>query len=112
MREGRDIETRYVVYFAVFLMIGAVVAHLGVWWLFDFFVGREEELDRPAALVEPEHVIPPQPQLQVSSQRDNRRMLLEEAEVLNEYGWVDRDAGIARIPIERAMEIIARRNEQ
>jgi hypothetical protein len=28
---------------------------------------------------------------------------------LSEYAWVDRDRGIVRIPIERAMEILARR---
>ena len=26
---------------------------------------------------------------------------------LDAYGWVDRDAGIARIPIERAMDLVA-----
>jgi hypothetical protein len=28
-------------------------------------------------------------------------------ESLDAYGWVDRDAGIAKIPIERAMDIVA-----
>lgn len=28
---------------------------------------------------------------------------------LESYGWVDRDAGIARIPIERAIDLVARR---
>ncbi len=28
---------------------------------------------------------------------------------LEGYGWVDRDAGIARIPIERAMDVVAGR---
>jgi hypothetical protein len=27
---------------------------------------------------------------------------------LESWGWVDRDAGIARIPIERAMDVVAR----
>lgn len=27
---------------------------------------------------------------------------------LDSYGWVDRDAGIARIPIERAMDLVAK----
>ena len=26
--------------------------------------------------------------------------------LLDEYGWVDRDAGIARIPIDRAMDLV------
>ncbi|MDB4935542.1 MAG: hypothetical protein JWP87_2514 [Labilithrix sp.] len=28
-------------------------------------------------------------------------------EALEHYGWVDRDAGIARIPVERAMDMVA-----
>jgi len=31
--------------------------------------------------------------------------------VLSAYGWVDREAGRARIPIERAMELLARDGE-
>jgi hypothetical protein len=33
----------------------------------------------------------------------------EQREALEHYGWVDRDAGMARIPVERAMDIVAGR---
>ena len=36
-----------------------------------------------------------------------QRLRRREAQLLNEYQWVDQPAGIARIPIERAMEIVA-----
>jgi DNA-binding GntR family transcriptional regulator len=36
-------------------------------------------------------------------------MLAAETAILHSYGWVDRDAGIVRIPIERAIEILAER---
>ena len=32
-----------------------------------------------------------------------------EEKVLTSYGWIDKDKGIVRIPIERAMEIFAQR---
>jgi hypothetical protein len=32
---------------------------------------------------------------------------LEQQKQLAHYGWVDRDAGVARIPIERAMDLRA-----
>jgi hypothetical protein len=45
-----------------------------------------------------------------SNQRGNLRLLRErEREVLAEYAWVDPNAGIARIPIKRAIEILAER---
>jgi hypothetical protein len=33
----------------------------------------------------------------------------EEDEVLNHYGWVDPDRGVVRIPVERALDIVAQR---
>jgi hypothetical protein len=34
---------------------------------------------------------------------------LQEEKTLNSYGWVDKQAGVARIPIDRAMELLAQR---
>ena len=33
----------------------------------------------------------------------------EEDAVLNSYGWVDRKAGVVRIPVQRAIELLAQR---
>jgi hypothetical protein len=33
----------------------------------------------------------------------------QEEEILNSYGWVDQQAGVAHIPIEQAIEILAAR---
>jgi hypothetical protein len=38
------------------------------------------------------------------------KLRVREAALLNEYAWVDRDEGVARIPVGRAMEILARRS--
>jgi hypothetical protein len=51
----------------------------------------------------------PAPDLQVASTRDYQEMRAAEETQLHSYGWVDREAGIAAIPIERAMEILASR---
>jgi hypothetical protein len=40
---------------------------------------------------------------------DYRRIREEEAKILREYQWIDRDTGTARIPIERAMKLIIER---
>lgn len=40
------------------------------------------------------------------TQRARQRQLLES------YGWVDRDAGLVRIPIERAMELYLQQREE
>ncbi len=49
------------------------------------------------------------PMLEVIEGVDFRRDLLKQEERLNSYGWVDKEAGVARIPIERAMDLIVQR---
>lgn len=50
---------------------------------------------------------PPAPRLQADPRADLETLRARDARLLGTYGWVDREAGIARIPIERAMEILA-----
>ena len=53
----------------------------------------------------------PEPTLQKKPQDDLKRFELEQRMALSGYGWVDRSKGIARIPIEEAMRIIAARGD-
>jgi hypothetical protein len=51
----------------------------------------------------------PAPDLQVASSRDYQNIRAAEEAQLHSYRWVDHEAGIAAIPIERAMEILVQR---
>jgi len=53
----------------------------------------------------------PEPTLQKHPQEDLKRYEREQRTVLSTYGWVDRPKGLARIPIEDAMRIIAAKGE-
>ena len=52
---------------------------------------------------------PPPPNLQAQPQLDLAEFRARQAEILSSYGWVDRQAGIVRIPIERALDLVAER---
>jgi hypothetical protein len=55
--------------------------------------------------------IPPafaSPQLQVDPAGELAGLREEERKRMNSYDWVDRKADIARIPIDRAMDLVAR----
>jgi hypothetical protein len=52
---------------------------------------------------------PPEPRLQIAPRDDLRRLHAREDAMLRGYGWVNRDAGVARIPIDRAMDLLAER---
>jgi hypothetical protein len=49
------------------------------------------------------------PMLEVIEGVDLHKDLIKQEEQLNSYGWVDKDAGVAHIPIERAMDLIVER---
>ena len=53
----------------------------------------------------------PTPQLQTAPQRELRALRDEKRAMLASYRWLDRSAGVVQIPIERAMEIMAGREE-
>lgn len=49
------------------------------------------------------------PLLEYDEKGQFRNYLLNQEKQLNSYGWVDEKAGVAHIPIERAMELVAQR---
>jgi hypothetical protein len=48
---------------------------------------------------------PPGPQLQVSPPADWQTFFARQETEANTYGWVNRTAGVVRVPIERAMDL-------
>jgi hypothetical protein len=52
---------------------------------------------------------PPAPRLQSDPLADLATLRASEDAALRGYGWLDREAGVARIPIERAMDLVAER---
>ncbi len=59
----------------------------------------------PAAM----RVQPPGPLLQPHPREDLIKLRADEEAALTTYGWADRQAGVVRIPIERAMELTVQR---
>lgn len=53
--------------------------------------------------------LPPEPRLQTDPPKDLQEMRARENEVLDGYTWIDRKRGIVRIPIDRAIDVLAER---
>ena len=53
--------------------------------------------------------MPPEPRLQIHPREDLQDLRASEDAILNSYGWVDKNAGIVRIPIDEAMKLILQR---
>ncbi len=99
--ENTDVESRRLI------IVGFSI--LGAMWLFALalFVGYRVVQERTP--VDFTTTLPPEPRLQVSPRGDYAKELAYENQQLHSYSWVDRDRGIVAIPIDRAMEIIAKR---
>ena len=88
----------------------AIVISVGiVYGAFFFFEGKEQGTDAAAQkypLAVGQHKEPPAPNLQTQPFRDLYNLRHAEDDRLGSYGWVDQDGGIARIPIDRAMDVM------
>ena len=51
----------------------------------------------------------PQPQLQENEVPDLKAIRAAEEQVLHSYAWVDPEANVVRIPIDRAIDLLAER---
>lgn len=51
----------------------------------------------------------PEPRLESTERTEINDFRMREEKTLNSYGWVDEKAGTVRIPIERAMQLVAER---
>jgi hypothetical protein len=50
----------------------------------------------------------PSPRIQADPTAELTKMKAEDFALLSKYGWIDRKAGIAHIPVERAIDILAK----
>ena len=66
--------------------------------------------EAPAPATAEAHVVPPEPRLQTNPEADYEKLLVGQDSLLRTYAWVDRSLGVARIPIDTAIAIVAARN--
>jgi len=97
-----------------------------MWALFAFLAHRADSLDKPlpGTMANERQTVPPEPRLSgVVLTKDGKvdyahptypRVELKELKddedaILNNYGWVDPANGVVRIPIDQAIDIVAKK---
>jgi hypothetical protein len=107
--EKSDVRLKPIVYGAAALAVIAVVVLLLMAGLFGVFKSQDASSQTPQTPIaqgpRPQSAAP---RLQVGSTADLAQLRRAEAEKLSRYDWVDRKQGIITVPIERAMELVAR----
>jgi hypothetical protein len=102
--ESSDANVRLVGVFLAALVLGCAAAAFAVHWTLVAFTGGAPRGGAEARVAPRE--LPPAPRLEPQPRHDLREWLARERALLGGYAWVDREAGVVRIPIERAIEIL------
>ena len=105
--ELSDLKAGSIALFGIGVVIAMALAVVIASFLIHTRAVRHEKREAPAPRLARERVTISQPRLQVGGVNELREMRAGEDTMLNSYGWVDREAGIVRIPVDRAMEILA-----
>ena len=110
--EHTDIDPAVGFRFALWLTVAMVLSFGIVYGTFKFFDSQENAANTaarrfPLAAGVTRPV--PTPSLQTQPFRDVYLLRDGEAKKLQSYGWVDQEGGVARIPIDKAMEVMMQR---
>jgi hypothetical protein len=108
--EHTDANVWIIAKFGLWLMIAAVIVHIGMGLLFGLFVQQSEETEHvfPLRVGQGER-LPVEPRLQRFPENEITGFRQQEENVLETYGWIDREAGRVQIPIAEAMRLTVER---
>jgi hypothetical protein len=102
--EQSEVSVRLIVVSLAFLAVTTAIVLVLVVGIFRYFydtnrTGEVEKLTRP--------VIPPEPRIEVAPYEQYQRLRAQEDHVLNSYAWVDKENGVVRVPIDRAIDLLS-----
>lgn len=101
-----DISAKALIGAIVTFVVVVIIASIATW----FLVKSWSETGPATALPPPSRPTPATgPALQISPPKDLAALRVKEERLLHATEWIDRGAGIARIPIEEAMGLLVKR---
>ena len=89
-------------------VVSLAIFAAGVLWAYQILNSKRRELDALGTASDPTHIHQQEigivDQVPFDIDRRLEKSKAHDAKLLSEYGWVDRAKGIARIPIDKAMQ--------
>lgn len=107
--ETSDVNAWAIGKFAMALILVCIASMGLLLGMFHYFITAEGPPPPRAT----EHAVtdaskkPPAPQLEETPILDLQRERAAEDRILNNYAWIDREKGIVRIPIDKAIDLLA-----
>jgi hypothetical protein len=118
--ETNDVQARTIYVYLAVLAAAVVLSYVVSVFVLRVTTRIAVESDAPPPPVRQEMgkdflTLPPEPRLQgvpghdTDPQYDLREKIQEDSEADEKTGWIDQNSGVAQIPVEDAMKIIARK---
>jgi hypothetical protein len=109
--EHTDAHVWIIVKFLLWLAVSALVIHVGLGVFYQLLIQQGTETgEQPYPLaVQQEPRLPPTPRLQQFPRNDLYQFRSAEQQLLDNYGWMNRNAGVVHIPIREAMRLAVER---
>jgi hypothetical protein len=102
--EQSEVSVRLIVVSLAFLAVATFLVLMLVIGIFRYFYasyGTEE------AVKQSQPVVPPQPRIEVAPYEELQQLRVKEDHILNSYAYVDKQTGVVRVPIDRAIDMLA-----
>ena len=108
--EKSDVDYVAINKFGIGLVILCIFSFLLLTGVFKYFINKENAAQVAHRNLHPDlPKLPPEPRLQSTPVKDLAAIRAEEDAVLNGYAWVDKEKGVVRIPVDRAIDLLAQR---
>jgi hypothetical protein len=111
VHEESDVNVAAILRYGLGLFAVAVVVHIFLWWLLGAYERQNERAQTqvfPMAASQQDR-LPPSPRFQENPQQELQQLREKQKALLKGYGWVNKEAGVVRIPIEEAMKLVVER---
>lgn len=106
----RDIPVGKIMLFGFYVALFTAITFVALRFLWLAYSREAQRADEAiSAFVRESRVLPPEPRLQVDEPATWARELARQKASISGYEWIDQNAGAVRIPVERAMELLAQR---
>ncbi|MET0154362.1 MAG: hypothetical protein ABW298_17365 [Candidatus Binatia bacterium] len=107
--ETSDVSPKTLLWWVAGLACMILLSIVVAWVFFDVLAGYAQRADPKISPLAPmEQAPPPEPKLIVDEPHDLASVRKQEEQVLDSYGWVDKEAGLIRIPVARALDLVAK----
>ena len=102
--EQSEVSVRLIVVSLAFLAVATAIVFVLVVGIFRYFYASysTEEATR---LSQP--VVPPEPRIEVAPYEQLQQLRIKEDHILSSYAYVDKATGVVRVPIDRAIDMLA-----